>query len=564
MKRQHVNLIAATLTALGLAGCFDDPTSSLRNGPVVVDLDKTAVTITAGDSIIVEARIRDEQGNLLPVTGTTWASDDQTTAAVNSAALQLPADGSSRAYVLGVKAIGGITWVRATGRGVTDSLRVTVLPASLAPVGNAATVGTLRADTASGSAFSARDTLVVTMTDPGLLFDTTTGAGSRLGLAGSRPYVLSRTTTEIKAVARGPHHGPIAVTNVRFLGNAGTGEVIIDSLFTETDSVAAPRFLGTVAVSGDTVIATAPASMTFGAATGVKLGEFAGTIFRRTGTVGGTVRAVFDSTATRGATVTSVTSGLAFDSLKYNGAFAINAARFPGTVTQLGTGRLLDTVIAVATAPATFTATANLSLSGDNMWVVRRTADSLYMIPRQSGGGRVTVSATVVATDTIPNRQTQADTYSVNGAVTGEANEPGNDAPAGATVIATPARGASAATAVPVLVHGALDGTDIDDLYSFTMPDSARIRVTLRHVGSTGGTACTVIGTPDIDVLLSTGGFSGFIDGFGGATCANPEVATSTALRGPGTYFIYANMWDTHSSPRPHDTYRLEVIRYYP
>ena len=128
MKRQRVRIATAIVAAAALSGCFDDPTSSLRNGPAELRLSRTSAIVPVADSVLVEANVVDEQGNILTAEGATWTSDDPAIAGVNLAAQQLPANGSSRAYITGVASLGGITTVRVTIRGVSDSIRVVALP----------------------------------------------------------------------------------------------------------------------------------------------------------------------------------------------------------------------------------------------------------------------------------------------------------------------------------------------------------------------------------------------------------------------------------------------------
>lgn len=126
MIRQGKIWLAAGMLALVAAACFDDPTSSLRNGPARLLLDRSTAFITAGSASPLIATVIDEQGNTLALSGTTWESANPAVATVAVDTSEVPGGTFSRAFVTGVA--GGVTYVRATANGKTDSVYVAVLP----------------------------------------------------------------------------------------------------------------------------------------------------------------------------------------------------------------------------------------------------------------------------------------------------------------------------------------------------------------------------------------------------------------------------------------------------
>jgi hypothetical protein len=260
MNRHSVRLLVAALAATGLAGCFDDPTSSLREGPGALDVSRSSIVIANGDSVQVDAYVRDAQGNPLPATGATWTTDLASVAVVALAAVQPPGDGSTRAFIKAANPVGAATYVRVTVRGLTDSIRVVSLPAVL-PAGAVTVVGAASADTVGATAFTAGDTIEVRLPVSTLTFNQ--GASVvRVGTATA--YTLFRADTLLRVLSRGPVNGPITVTNIIYAGASGTGAIEMDSLVT-TDQVQAARarFRGTISVTGDTVSVTATGGTTF-------------------------------------------------------------------------------------------------------------------------------------------------------------------------------------------------------------------------------------------------------------------------------------------------------------
>ncbi len=648
MKRHGVRLITAALATAVAAACFSDPTSSLRNGPASVVLSRSAAIVPIGDSTLVEARVVDQQGNVLPATGAVWTTDSAAVAAVAVAASQVPADGSSRAYIKGIATLGGITDVRVTVRGLTASVRVTALPTRYFGTGTFAVTGTATADTTPlGAAFTAGDTITITA-PAGMTFD---AAASVITLGGTGTYTLSRSATAVKALVIKGYRGQATVTNVTWLGNATTGDYSLESLnTTDTVTVARGRFRGGAAVSTavfgtntlltltaqagttfnttgtpsivvfdlDTAMVTSRAASTitaiaragytgvvrvtnvnigtvrvdslfsagvvtvaaatlpnanvtvrnggFGSNTEMKVLPATGTTFTPSGTSASVVMLGADTATilfrsadsivvihkanyTGTVKVTNlVSSGLVLDSLRTTSPSTLNASYFLGTVVQAGTGRMLDTIYVIGGPRIDFTTSgttaSNVTINGTQAFIIRRAADTLYVIASKIGTSKVSISNVLFGTATVPSLSTSG-TITIS-ATTGEANEPGNDDPGGATVFAGPVN-----VNDTVAVFDATSATDVDDYFKFT-------------AGAAGSYRVVVDWLPrgiDVDafVLNSVGGGFCGLDECSGATGADPEVMNVTLAAGTA-YQVYINLWDAHGNATP-IPYRVRVIR---
>lgn len=547
MKRHGVRLITAALATAVAAACFSDPTSSLRDGPSSIVLSRSAAIVPIGDSTLVEARVVDRQGNVLPATGAAWTTDNAAVADVDVAATQVPAEASSRAYIKGIATLGGITTVRVTVRGLTDSVRVTALPTQYLGTGTFAVTGTATADTTPlGAAFTAGDTITITA-PAGMTFD---AAASVITLGGTGTYLLSRSASAVKALVIKGYRGQATVTNVTWLGNATTGDYSVGSLnTTDTVTVARGRFRGGAAVStgvfgtNTLLTLTAQTGTTFnttGSTTGVVFGTNPGIVVSRTAS---TVTAITPLASTDVVKVTNVNIGtVRVDSLFTPGGVTIAASNFPGTVTQLGTGRLLDTILVIGGPDADFTTTgtsaSNVTVNGATAFVLRRASDTLYVISKLGGTSTVSVSNVVVAGPTTITSLTTAGTTTVSTATTGEANEPANDAPGAVTIDFS-----TATSANPLVIYGAVDdgAADVDDFFSFTLASAKTVTIRIEFAGTGGGGATT----PDVDLLVCNAACSAWAPGgTAGATAAQPENIVLTNLAA-GTYNILVEGWDT-------------------
>lgn len=263
MKR----FVTTILAAAALTACFDDPTEPLRDSPDRLTLSRSAVTLTSGDSIQLQVELKDDQGNQLPLGAVTWTSADPTIASVSSTG-KLPGELAERASVLGVTNAPGTTLITVAVGGISDSVRVTVLPASFS--GTAAVTGTVAADTIfvgttppDTLAFMAGDTITLTLS--GAL--TFTPGESEIHFGATNAFLIASSATQLKALALTPVAGPAWVTALSYAGPPSVGTIEIDSL--QIDSLAIRRtvFTMTASVNGtdllDTVTVTAPSGTTF-------------------------------------------------------------------------------------------------------------------------------------------------------------------------------------------------------------------------------------------------------------------------------------------------------------
>jgi hypothetical protein len=149
----------------------DTMTVTVTNLPVLVDILNTRDSIRAiGDSVTLQANIRNSRGDVLPLTSVTWTADDPVVARVGATGVA-----TARAE--------GTTWVRATGGTARDSTllvvtnEVSALSIVVAASGVAATADTM---TANGQqlAYSATVTNALGRVVPGVTVSwTSTAAG---------------------------------------------------------------------------------------------------------------------------------------------------------------------------------------------------------------------------------------------------------------------------------------------------------------------------------------------------------------------------------------------------
>ena len=408
MKAQGVRLIAAAFVAAGIAGCFSDPTSSMRNGPATMVLTRTAAVIASGDSTLVEARLEDAAGNLLPITGATWTTDNASVADVHLAGSQAPEDASSRAYVVGLDTTGGVTYIRIAARGLSDSIRVATEPAhKVFPAGVVSVVG---------------DTLIITASAD-LAFDATASLVHEDNPAvrdspAVTTYLLSRSASQLRVLFREPVTNYRAwVTHVLLSGGNAASAVPLDS-FTTSESLtiaratlpAASVSIGSSATYGAGSILTIkpPTGWTLDpASAGTLLGTEVGKVLSRSAD-----SIVVLSTHTGGyangtilAENLRVTAGGAVDSLRTSGNFTVAQARLPDASLTVGTSATYGPNTLLTIKPpsgTTFNAfTSTVRFTAANGRILFRSADSIVVLATATGGYTGTASVSnVVSTAT--------------------------------------------------------------------------------------------------------------------------------------------------------------------
>lgn len=220
MKHLSSILLAAALVAAGTTACFKDPTSDLMNGPVRIDLARSVVFITAGDSVSIQAEVKDDAGNVFSSADATWTSGDETIAVARKDTVYIPGGEFSRVFIRGVA--GGQTYARITSNGLTDSVRVVVVPV----VFN----GTVLPATSNVG-----DTVTVTATSA-LTFSTTAGALSDVTVGGREVFILSRTASVIKFIApKSTTSDTVSISNVLLIGSIRLASLPASSRITVND-----------------------------------------------------------------------------------------------------------------------------------------------------------------------------------------------------------------------------------------------------------------------------------------------------------------------------------------
>jgi len=173
MKHLSSVVLAAAIVAAGVTACFKDPTSGLRNGAARIELNRSAITLRTGDSLAIQAELKDEQGNVLNAASLTWSSDDAAVASVRVDSIPIPGPAFSRGFVLANAAAGGVAHVTVTDGSLSSTFRVLVLPARLTALAQAALTGTAARDTVINflpgnvivrDTFTAKDTVIFTTT----------------------------------------------------------------------------------------------------------------------------------------------------------------------------------------------------------------------------------------------------------------------------------------------------------------------------------------------------------------------------------------------------------------
>lgn len=551
MKHLSMTVLAVALIAAGATACFKDPNSSLRNGPSAIELSLSSITLNTGDSLSVRAVVKDGVGNTYDANDATWSSSVPAVATVRLDSSQaIPFNAFSQAFVVAVAPTGGVTTVTITSRGITDSLRVLVLPTGLAPLmtsvfrGGTAVLDSIVTknpdNTISRDIFTTGDTIVFRTNAGSLIsFD---AANSTVSFGATKAYILARSSDSIKAVARTSFHGRPWITKLTWhSGTAAVGDVALDSLPFDVIAVAKPRYGGAVAVSAGVVmtINAAPTGVTFrtaSPASAVVINGKPASIITRTATqlvVADT--AVADSSGTTGGVVISNVAytgggGMTFDSLWSTGSYTIRRIVFPGTITTPAS--LMDTI--KVRAPGTLdAATSNVATGGVNAWVLYRSADSIFAIAKQPGA--ITVTNVTTGGVTFPSLS-PAHAISAPSTPTGEPNEPGNNSRATATLVDL--TGTTAAS--PLNVYGVMsEAADPFDYYTFTIAAPQTVTATISWFGNGGGASTA---NPDFDVIICgpapVAACSYGNDLSGNVASGSVQPETFTVALAAGTYFI--------------------------
>lgn len=133
MKRQLFGLSCTVLTALVLAGCTDDPTSSLRGSTSRIATSASYLEILVGNSVEATAQSFDEAGNAL----TTLPTVTSTSTSIATVTVDKTTSGNPEPITnFTISAVAfGTTTVTATAEGQSATITIQTFPASVSITG---------------------------------------------------------------------------------------------------------------------------------------------------------------------------------------------------------------------------------------------------------------------------------------------------------------------------------------------------------------------------------------------------------------------------------------------
>lgn len=141
MRRQGIVWLGATVAVLGAAACsYNDPTSSLRNGPSRLQVTEISgaeqlqsvgslafLNLAVNDTVTVKIQVRDQQGNYYEFSEPTYSIGTATANMVtmpDTVQNHVPGNTAWKALIIGTAA--GTTSAIITAAGVADTITVTV------------------------------------------------------------------------------------------------------------------------------------------------------------------------------------------------------------------------------------------------------------------------------------------------------------------------------------------------------------------------------------------------------------------------------------------------------
>ncbi len=211
MKRFVTTLAAVAL----LTACFDDPTSDLRGGPSQIRLSRSLAFLNPGTSVVVEATLLDQQGNVLPGVVSFSTADASVATAADVDTLEGLTETSGE--ITGVAA--GATYVRVAGGGLTDSIFVVVVPTAFNGTISPATATVGQAITVSGTSLFGFNPDSVTVTVDGL-----------------PAVVVSATTSQVVFAPPTASGGVVNINGLTVLGNIYIGSMDATTTITVTEA----------------------------------------------------------------------------------------------------------------------------------------------------------------------------------------------------------------------------------------------------------------------------------------------------------------------------------------
>lgn len=180
MKR-HLWGLALAGVLIGLAGCAGDPTESISGTPTRIVSTYSQVFLFPGDSILVQAEVRDAQDVALPIFATVASADE---AIVGVTEAYAPPLAQTRFYIRG-DAVGGAKVVL-SAEALRDTILVAVFPRVFE--GDVTVVGT-----------AILDTVVINVGSSGLLF---IPGETVVSVDGTPARIVAEAADEIKVIPR--------------------------------------------------------------------------------------------------------------------------------------------------------------------------------------------------------------------------------------------------------------------------------------------------------------------------------------------------------------------------
>jgi hypothetical protein len=506
MKRDLIGLAAIILLAVG-SGCTTDPTQALSEGVGGVSASVSYVEIVVGDSVAVTAETKDNQGVAIPDPLPTIAS--ATPAVVSIVEADVPPLAQRLFYIKALTFGEGEVTVTAGGQSLT--INVQTWPARIAISGVPDTVRSGATATASLAALDANGnvmegvaplTLASSDTDV-LALDTATLVVTAIEAGVSTLTASGPNSTGQQAVLvlpAVPASAELDTTTFGAVSAGGTATLellVLDAAGNQNTNIG--EITSAAVNTSDAGVATVAATVVDTADEGTRREIFV-TV---TGVAAGTADITGSVTTSEGVFAFAATPVTVLDPQVTSTVLASAAG---GTVTILGSG---------------FTAagfTTDVLLDGEKLG--NFTVDSDGQITAQMGtfgtAGALDVEVSVGGVLSNAATWTQAADFDELEAV--------NDAP-----------GTAPAIAAPFEFAGAFEGApEEDDFFVFTLSKSATIVIDLDWSPA-----------KDLDILVTTGGFSGFVC-TNGATGARPERATC-ALNA-GTYYLWLNDFDADAN----------------
>ena len=249
MKRHFFGAVGSLTALLLVAGCATDPTGDLRGDVASVVISRNYVELNVGETIRLNAKAYDSQGNALAILPTI-SVDDETVATITLDTITSGNPLPETDFTVEAVAPGSVV-ITATAGGMSATADAISFPTEFG--------GTVALD-----ASSAVD--IVTVSSTSLLkFDE---SSSEVLVDGNSTVILSRTAEQMQVavVSAAPLTGAsVSVTNLRFLPPYGEEYDLASLESPTTVDIRTTLFDGTVSVdaSGQTGVITIDASANF-------------------------------------------------------------------------------------------------------------------------------------------------------------------------------------------------------------------------------------------------------------------------------------------------------------